>query len=124
AFTATLPTGPHCCAKTFPRVKYSEIKCADPGYDPVTGTFTVAAGMAGKYLVSVTMMTGTAAGHLQLIKNAPPAYVWLYTGNEYDMATQTVCMDLVVGDQVWVQPTYWAMYLFDVYNTFTVIKFM
>ncbi|XP_071172031.1 uncharacterized protein [Mytilus edulis] len=119
ASTATLPTGYHTGVTITPCVKYSRRLCMDPNYNPLTGIYTVT--MNGTYLVSVTMMTGIYAGHCRLTKNKVN-YVWLYTGNQYDMATQTVCMDLVVGNQISVVTS--APALFDVYNTFTVVKVM
>lgn len=91
---------------------------ADSDYNSGSGVFTPSKN--GTYSVSVTMMSGTVAAHLTLRKNGV-TYVWLYTGNEYDMATQNVNMDLKVGDQVWVQMTNAARSLFDVYNTFSAV---
>nr|CBX41697.1 putative C1q domain containing protein MgC1q48 [Mytilus galloprovincialis] len=117
AFTATLPTGSHY----YPQngiIRYNQVLLADPGYNSASGVFT--APMNGTYSVSVTMMSGLVTAHLTLRKNTV-TYVWLYTGNEYDMATQNVNMNLVIGDQIWVQMTNRATYLFDVYNTFSAV---
>ena len=95
--------------------------CTDAGYNHYTGIFTVGAGKAGNYLVSVTMMSGLVTAHTTLRKNGA-IYVWLYTGNQYDMATQTVCMELAEGDTIWVQMNNKASSLFDVYNTFTAVR--
>ncbi|XP_071172030.1 complement C1q and tumor necrosis factor-related protein 9-like [Mytilus edulis] len=118
AFTATLPTGG---AHYYPLngiIRYNVVLLADSAYNSGSGVFT--ASKNGTYSVSVTMMSGTVAAHLTLRKNGV-TYVWLYTGNEYDMATQNVNMDLKVGDQVWVQMTNAARSLFDVYNTFSAV---
>ncbi|XP_063443292.1 uncharacterized protein LOC134723665 [Mytilus trossulus] len=114
--TATLPGGSNSYAKDAV-VQYNQILVPDANYNAGKYKATV----AGNYLVSVTMMSGTVAAHTTLRKNGP-IYVWLYTGNRYDMATQTVCMQLAVDDEIWVQMTNAASILFDVYNTFTVVK--
>ncbi|XP_063442611.1 uncharacterized protein LOC134722907 [Mytilus trossulus] len=114
--TATLPSGSNSYAKDAV-ILYSRILCPDNNYNAGKYKATV----AGNYLVSVTMMSGTVAAHTTLRKNGA-IYVWLYTGNRYDMATQTVCMQLAVDDEIWVQMTNAASILFDVYNTFTVVK--
>lgn len=77
--------------------------------------------MAGTYLVSDTMMSGDVNTHTTLRKNGA-FYVWLYAGEKYEMATQTIIMQLVEGDQIWVQMTNKASIFFDVYNTFTIAK--
>ncbi|VDI60719.1 Hypothetical predicted protein, partial [Mytilus galloprovincialis] len=120
AFTATLPGGNNPYPKDGDII-YNKMLCKDPGYKSITGIFTVGTGMAGSYLVSVTMMSGTVTAHTTLRKNGD-IYVWLYTSNQYDMATQTVCMQLEVGDKIWVQMTNQASSLFDVYNTFSAVR--
>ncbi|XP_063447257.1 uncharacterized protein LOC134726773 [Mytilus trossulus] len=120
SLTATLTTGYH----SYPAngvIKYSKFLCNDPCYNNATGIYTVCPGMAGCYLVSVTMMSGQVMAHTTLRKNGG-IYVWLFTGNSWDMATQTVCMKLEVADQIWIQMQNSASYLFDVYNTFNVVK--
>ncbi|XP_063443251.1 uncharacterized protein LOC134723620 [Mytilus trossulus] len=114
--TATLPSGVHSYAKDA-MIQYSRILCPNTNYNAGKYTATV----AGYYLVSVTMMSGTVTAHTTIMKNNN-IYVWLYTSNQYDMATQTVCMQLAVGEMVWVKMTNRASILFDVYNTFTVVK--
>ncbi|XP_063422793.1 uncharacterized protein LOC134707167 [Mytilus trossulus] len=114
--TATLPTGQNSY-QTNAIIQYNRILCPTANYNDGKYIVTV----AGNYLVSVTMMSGTVTAHTTLRKNGA-IYVWLYTGNQYDMATQTVCMQLKVGDTIWVQMTNTASILFDVYNTFTVVK--
>ncbi|VDI09819.1 Hypothetical predicted protein [Mytilus galloprovincialis] len=120
-FTATLPSG-YNTANLQPCIQYNMVKCLGMGvnYNPMTGEFT--ATVAGNYLVSVTMMTGTVAGHTNLMKNNDPVYVWLFTGNQYDMGTQVVLMNLAVNDRVWVRMANGASTLFDVYNTFSAVR--
>ncbi|XP_063443252.1 uncharacterized protein LOC134723621 [Mytilus trossulus] len=116
SFTATLPGG-YNTNNLKPCVQYNQVLCPDDGYNSTTGVFT--AEINGTYIVSVTMMTGLVAGHTNLMKN-DGTYVWLYTGNQWDMATQVVCMDLVEGDRIWVIMANTASYtLFDVYNVFS-----
>ncbi|XP_063397677.1 uncharacterized protein LOC134682000 [Mytilus trossulus] len=119
AFTGTLPTGLHSYAQNAIINNHNNVLNSDPNYSG--GIYTVPAGQAGTYLVSVTMMSGDDSTHTTLMKNGA-IYVWLYTGEKYEMATQTVSMTLVVGDQIRVQMTNKASTLFDVYNTFTVAK--
>ncbi|XP_063425329.1 uncharacterized protein LOC134708608 [Mytilus trossulus] len=114
--TVTLPSGPNSYP-TNAIIEYNRILCSSTNY--AGGKYK--ATMAGNYLVSVTMMSGTVTAHTTLRKNGG-IYVWLYTGNQFDMATQTVCMQLEVNDEIWVQMTNKASILFDVYNTFTVVK--
>ncbi|XP_071176365.1 uncharacterized protein [Mytilus edulis] len=114
--TATLLSGPNSYAEDA-IVQYSRILCPNTNYNGGKYKATV----AGNYLVSVTMMAGTVTAHTTLRKNGL-IYVWLYTGNQYDMATQTVYMQLAVNEEIWVQMTNKASILFDVYNTFTVVK--
>ncbi|VDI39328.1 Hypothetical predicted protein [Mytilus galloprovincialis] len=115
-FTATLSSGPNSYAKDA-IIQYNRILCPNSNYN--AGKYTVT--VAGNYLVSVTMMSGTVTAHTTLMKNTA-IYVWLYTGNQYDMATQTVYMQLAVGEMIWVKMTNKASILFDVYNTFTVVQ--
>ncbi|VDI58799.1 Hypothetical predicted protein [Mytilus galloprovincialis] len=120
AFTATLPGGVNPYALNA-MIKYNKILCTDAGYNKDTGIFMVSAGMAGNYLVSVTMMSGLVTGYTTLKKNGTPN-VYLYTGTPYEMATQTVYMQLAVGDTIWVEMSFKASSLFDVYNTFTAVR--
>ncbi|XP_071151366.1 uncharacterized protein [Mytilus edulis] len=120
AFTATLPGGVNPYGQN-EKIRYNRMLCTEAGYNHYTGIFTVGEGKAGNYLVSVTMMSGFVTAHTTLRKNGA-IYVWLYTGNQYDMATQTVCMELEEGDTIWVQMNNKASSLFDVYNTFTAVR--
>ncbi|XP_063443256.1 uncharacterized protein LOC134723625 [Mytilus trossulus] len=118
AFTATLPSGNHF----YPQngiIRYNRMLLTDSAYNSNSGVYTVTTN--GTYSVSVTMMSGTVAAHLTMRKNSA-IYVWLYTGNEYDMATQNVNMNLVIGDQIWMQMNNQASRLFDVYNTFSAVR--
>ncbi|VDI58801.1 Hypothetical predicted protein [Mytilus galloprovincialis] len=119
-FTATLPGGVNPYALNA-MIKYNRMLCPDADYNKDTGIFIVGAGMAGNYLVSVTMMSGLVTGYTTIRKNNA-IYVYLYTGRPYEMATQTVYMQLAVGDTIWVQMTIKASSLFDVYNTFTAVR--
>ena len=77
--------------------------------------------MGGVYSVSVSMMSGTVTAHATLRKNEA-ILVWLFTNKEYDMASQTINIQLVEGDEIWVQMTNQASSLFDVYNTFSAVR--
>ena len=66
------------------------------------------------------MMSGTFTAHTTLRKNGI-IMVWLYTGNQYDMASQTINCDLVEGDVLCVQMQSGSS-LFSVYNTFTAVR--
>ncbi|VDI17779.1 Hypothetical predicted protein [Mytilus galloprovincialis] len=118
AFTATLTGGVHSY-QNGGLIGYP-IKLLDTrGYS--NGIFTVLPGMGGVYLVSATMMSGSVTGHTTLRKNGA-ILVWLFTNNEYDMASQTINIHLVEGDRIWVQMTNQASSLFDVYNTFSAVR--
>ncbi|VDI18354.1 Hypothetical predicted protein [Mytilus galloprovincialis] len=118
AFTATLPGGVHPY-QNGAFIGYP-IKLLDtPAYSK--GIFSVLPGMGGIYSVSVTMMSGSVTGHTTLRKNGD-ILVWLFTNKEYDMASQTITIQLVEGDKIWVQMTNQASSLFDVYNTFSAVR--
>ncbi|VDI30050.1 Hypothetical predicted protein [Mytilus galloprovincialis] len=118
AFTATLPGGVHPY-QNGAFIGYPIKLLNNSGYS--NGIFTVLPGMGGVYLVSVTMMSGSVTGHTTLRKNGA-IYVWLFTNKEYDMASQTINIQLAEGDRIWVQMTNQASSLFDVYNTFSAIR--
>ncbi|CAG2249589.1 THBS1 [Mytilus edulis] len=118
AFTSTLPGGVHPYQNG--AVIGYPIKLLDnSGYS--NGIFTVLPGMGGIYSVSVTIMSGSVTGHTTLRKNGA-ILVWLFTYKEYDMASQTINIQLAEGDRIWVQMTNQASSLFDVYNTFSAIR--
>ncbi|CAG2214168.1 HMCN [Mytilus edulis] len=118
ALTATLPGGVHPY-QNGAFIGYP-IKLLDtPAYSK--GIFTVPPGMGGVYSVSVSMMSGTVTAHATLRKNEA-ILVWLFTNKEYDMASQTINIQLVEGDEIWVQMTNQASSLFDVYNTFSAVR--
>ncbi|XP_063443407.1 uncharacterized protein LOC134723789 [Mytilus trossulus] len=119
-FSVTLPGGANSYALNA-MIKYNQMLYTDGVYNKDTGIFIVGAGMAGNYLVSVSMMSGTVTGFTTLKKNNIP-YVYLYTRPPYEMATQTVYIQLAVGDTIWVEMTITASSLFDVYNTFTAVR--
>ncbi|VDI00492.1 Hypothetical predicted protein [Mytilus galloprovincialis] len=98
-------------------VKYNQPLSMDINYNVATGKYKVPE--TGTYLVSVTLMTGTVSGHATLMKNG--VYVWIYSGNQYDMATQTVIMELTKGQEIWVEMAN-GHTLYGAYNTFTVVK--
>ncbi|VDI73222.1 Hypothetical predicted protein [Mytilus galloprovincialis] len=118
AFTMTCPNGHNIISETPAIVKYNQPLSMDINYNVMTGKYK--APETGTYLVSVTLMTGIVAGHATLMKNG--VYVWLYSGNQYDMATQTVIMELTKGQEIWVEMANGARTLFGAYNTFTVVK--
>ncbi|CAG2257871.1 HMCN [Mytilus edulis] len=118
AFTATLPGGAHPY-QNGGLIGYP-IKLLDTrGYS--NGILTVLPGMGGVYSISVTMMSGYVTGHTTLRKNGA-ILVWLFTNKEYDMASQTINIQLVEGDRIWVQVNNQASSLFDVYNTFSAVR--
>ncbi|XP_063441023.1 thrombospondin-1-like isoform X2 [Mytilus trossulus] len=118
AFTATLPGGVHPYQNG--AIIGYPIKLLDnSGYS--NGIFTVLPGMGGVYSVSVTIMSGSVIGHTTLRKNGA-ILVWLFTNKEYDMASQTINIQLAEGDRIWVQMTNQASSLFDVYNTFSAVR--
>ncbi|VDI18351.1 Hypothetical predicted protein [Mytilus galloprovincialis] len=119
AFTATLPGGVHLFQND-DFIGYPIKLLDNRGYS--SGIFTVLPGLGGVYSVSVTMMSGSVTAHTTLRKNGA-ILVWLFTNKEYDMASQTINIQLVVGDRIWVQMTNQASSLFDVYNTFSAESF-
>lgn len=86
-------------------------------YDPVTSIYTVPHN--GIYKVTVTMMSGLVTGHTTLRKNGE-IIVWLFTYKEYDMATQSINLQLQREDKLWVQMNSGSS-LFSVYNTFSAV---
>ncbi|XP_063410732.1 uncharacterized protein LOC134693756 [Mytilus trossulus] len=122
AFTATLPSG-NTTVSVGNRVKYNQIHSATgdpPVYDIDTGIFTVPTGRTGVYSVSVSMMSGFQSSHLTLRKNGV-IMVWLFTSKDYNMASQTISVNLAEGDLIFVQMNSGAS-LFSVYNTFSAVK--
>lgn len=118
AFTVILPGGVQPYQKDS-IIKYSEVLDNDGNaYDPSTGIFTV--DMDGFYSISVTMMSGLVTAHTTLRKNGA-ILTWLYTNNNYNMASQTVNLQLLANDTIWVQMNNKASRLFDVYNTFSAV---
>ncbi|VDI29901.1 Hypothetical predicted protein [Mytilus galloprovincialis] len=119
AFTATSPLN----AQPVPTgsiVKYgSKLINGDlaSDYDPVTSIYTVP--RTGIYKVTVTMMSGLVTGHTTLRKNGE-IVVWLFTNKEYDMATQSINLQLQLGDEIWVQMNSGSS-LYSVYNTFSAV---
>ncbi|XP_071172028.1 collagen alpha-2(VIII) chain-like [Mytilus edulis] len=119
AFTATLPLN----AQPVPTgsiVKYgTKLINGDlaSDYDPVTSIYTVP--RTGIYKVTVTMMSGLVTGHTTLRKNGE-IIVWLFTYKEYDMATQSINLQLQREDKLWVQMNSGSS-LFSVYNTFSAV---
>ncbi|CAG2214170.1 HMCN [Mytilus edulis] len=118
AFTATLPGGVHFF-QNGGFIGYPIKLLDNRGYS--SGIFTVLPGLGGVYSVSVTMMSGYVTAHTTLRKNGA-ILVWLFTNNKYDMASQTINIQLVEGDRIWVQMTNQASSLFDVYNTFSAVR--
>ncbi|XP_076109282.1 thrombospondin-2-like [Mytilus galloprovincialis] len=118
AFTATLPGGVHPY-QNGAFIGYPIKLLDNSGYS--NGIFTVRPGMGGVYLVSVTIMSGSVTCHTTLRKNGA-ILVWLFTNKEYDMASQTINIQLAEGDRIWVQMTNQASSLFDVYNTFSAVR--
>ncbi|VDI36604.1 Hypothetical predicted protein [Mytilus galloprovincialis] len=122
AFTATLPLG-NTPVSVGNRVKYNQVHCVTgnpPVYNLGTGIFTVPTGRAGVYSVSVSMMSGFQSSHLTMRKNGV-VLVWLFTSNDYNMASQTVNVNLAEGDLIFVQMNSGSS-LFSVYNTFSAVK--
>ncbi|CAG2201410.1 BCS1 [Mytilus edulis] len=118
--TATLTTGAH----SYPPngvIGYNRVINTEFSNSYSNGIYTVSRGNAGRYLVSVTMMSGLVPAWLTLRRNEAEIYVWLYTGTPWQMATQTVSMALGVSDRISVHMQSTASRLFDVYNTFTVM---
>ncbi|XP_063412926.1 uncharacterized protein LOC134695586 [Mytilus trossulus] len=124
-FTVTLPSG-KTTVGVGNKVKYNTAvdNPATSGYSTTTGIFTVPATGTGAgngvYSLSVSMMSGTQSAHLTLRKGTT-VLAWLYTNKDYNMASQTVNVNLVAGDMISVQMNSGAD-LFDVYNTFSVAK--
>lgn len=103
-------------------VRYNQILCNTANeYNPSTGIFTVQTN--GTYSISVSMMSGMLTSHLTLRKlGISSTYmVWLYTGTNYNMASQTINCELVVGDTMCVYAQSGSS-LFSVYNTFTAVR--
>ncbi|XP_063415223.1 uncharacterized protein LOC134697108 [Mytilus trossulus] len=132
-FTVTLPNTGNTVVGIGNKVKYNTNVLTNPattvsGYDPSTGIFTVlsttaggAGAGAGVYSLSVSMMVdGTKPTHLTLRKGAE-ILVWLFAHQRFNMASQTINVNLVEGDQIFVQMNT-GNELFDVYNTFSVAK--
>ncbi|XP_071172029.1 complement C1q-like protein 2 [Mytilus edulis] len=128
AFTATFPLEKISCitvlnAQPVPTgsiVKYgTKLINGDlaSNYDPVTSIYTVP--LNGIYKVTVTMMSGLVTGHTTLRKNGE-IVVWLFTSKEYDMATQSINLQMQRGDKLWVQMNNGSS-LFSVYNTFSAV---
>ncbi|VDI12462.1 Hypothetical predicted protein [Mytilus galloprovincialis] len=124
-FTMTLPSGTTTVGSGN-KVKYNTVvdNPTGSGYNPTTGCFTVVAGTgpagAGVYSISVSMMSGFDPSHLTIRKGSQ-VLVWLYTDKDYNMASQTINVNLVLADQICVQMETGSD-LFDVYNTFSMAK--
>lgn len=118
AFTVTLPSG----TQTDSKVRYDQI-IYNPlnDYSPTTGIFTVGDGLGGVYSVSVSMMSGRIPAHTTIMKNGE-IVVWLFTNNSYDMASQSITIELSSGDKLWVQIANSGSSLFSVYNTFSAFQ--
>jgi hypothetical protein len=72
-------------------------------YTPSTGIFLVT--LSGIYTLYVSMMGQHSNGiHVQLVRNGSEL-VRLYTGGagRYELASQTINVELPRGDRVWVQ---------------------
>jgi hypothetical protein len=85
-------------------IKYDKvITNVGKAYTPSTGIFLVP--LSGIYTVSVSMMGDpTNKIHLQLERNGSEL-LRLYTGGtgSYELASQTINVELTRGDRVWVQ---------------------
>ncbi|XP_063398905.1 collagen alpha-1(X) chain-like [Mytilus trossulus] len=123
AFTVTLPSGTQTRSADS-KVRYDQIIYNPQNeYSPTTGIFTVGNGLAGVYWMSVSMMSGLVPAHTTIMKNGE-ILVWLFTNNSYDMATQSITVELSAGDKIWVQIANSGSSLFSVYNTFSAFKIM
>ncbi|VDI05741.1 Hypothetical predicted protein [Mytilus galloprovincialis] len=116
AFTATLPLG-FTPVSIGSKVRYNRI-LLNKGGEYTSGLFTVKT--KGLYHVSVSMMSGSVTSHTTLRRNNV-VLVWLFTNrNEYDMASQSINLELNVGDVISVQVNTGSN-LFSVYNTFSAV---
>ncbi|VDI25497.1 Hypothetical predicted protein [Mytilus galloprovincialis] len=120
-FTVTLPSGIQTRSADS-RVRYDQI-IYNPlnEYNPTTGIFTIGERLDGVYPLSVSMMPGRVTAHTTLMKNGE-ILVWLFTNNSYDMASQSIIIDLSAGDKIWVQIANSGSSLFSVYNTFSALQ--
>ncbi|VDI15734.1 Hypothetical predicted protein [Mytilus galloprovincialis] len=123
AFTVTLSSGTQTRSADS-KVRYDQIIYNPQNeYSPITGIFTVGNELGGVYSVSVSMMSGRVPAHTTIMKNGE-LLVWLFTNNSYDMASQSITVELSAGDKVWVQIANSGSSLFSVYNTFSAFQIM